>query len=291
MSDLFFAAGLRERLSSSAGRLHVLLSVIRSAVVSPNEEQRLLTLSEGLGALDEWLTPTGSLRDAWTTKEGSELAEDDALAKPYTLSPAIWAAATAAVSHLACLRDALSRVRDAQDERVYAHGHIALARGAIENASLAFWLLEPEDSAQRILRRLQADWRARQRAALRLPPSTTMDDRFVRLSAVADTVRVDPGRIRQGPSEAEIVRSAGKHQIGGPDLATFIWTACGAAAHGQSRDPSAHLPEDVPDTASPDRRVYRPKGNLGLLVDGGLLAVGITRAALDLYARRAGPSW
>ncbi|GIH16842.1 hypothetical protein [Rugosimonospora africana] len=293
MSELFLATSLRDRLSSRARRLCALLSGIWSEAATAGERHHLRALSAELGVLDEWLSPSGGLLDAWRTREGSELADDDAVAKPYELSPAIWAAATAAVSHLDCLRDSVLRLTadDPQETPAHVHGHLALARGAIENASMAVWLLEPEDSAQRILRRLQTDWREHQRATRGFPPTGTIDDHFVDLAAAASGVGIDPERIKQCPSYAEIVRSAGKYQLGGSDFTMFTWKACGAVAHGELRGSSAYLPRDVLRTAVADRSPRRSTGSVRLLADGGLLAAGIARVAFDLYARRAGPSW
>ena len=47
---------------------------------------------------------------------------------------------------------------DTVQVKVHTHGQLTLVRGALENASLALWLLEDDQLAERIVRRMQEEW-------------------------------------------------------------------------------------------------------------------------------------
>ena len=129
--------------------------------MTPEEDKYVRHLGRALGKVTNWEnTVMGSASDAWKASPGSELATDDQVAHPYTVSSASWSAITAAVSHLGTLRDSLFREARPGVFRVqlHTHGQLTLVRGALENASLAYWLLESDQSEERITRRLQEDW-------------------------------------------------------------------------------------------------------------------------------------
>src|SRR5262245_10339457 len=127
--------------------------------LTPEEERQIRELLQALDAAPEWLTLTSGLQPPLVP--GSDLAYDDGRAHPYEVSYAAWAAMLAAVSHLACLRDSLFRWTgpDRVDAKVHTHGPFSLVRGALENASRVGWMLEPNDSYERLLRRLQLEWK------------------------------------------------------------------------------------------------------------------------------------
>lgn len=130
--------------------------------MTPEEEAHLRQLGQALEAATRWeANVTGSRARGWQTAPGSELETDDKLAGSFGVSLAPWSAVTAAVSgHLGALRDSLFQVTGPArvHAQIHTHGQLTLVRGALENASLAFWLLEDDRSAERIVRRIQEDW-------------------------------------------------------------------------------------------------------------------------------------
>jgi hypothetical protein len=153
--------------------------------VTSEEEAHLRQLGQALEAVTRWETHvTGGRSGSWQTAPGSELETDDKLAGPFGVSLAPWSAVTAAVSHLGALRDSLFQVTGPGKvhARIHTHGQLTLVRGALENASLAFWLLEDDRSVERIVRRVQEDWEEiRQLEAVRsetgTPSGKSMADR------------------------------------------------------------------------------------------------------------------
>jgi hypothetical protein len=102
-------------------------------VTSRDEDQQLRSIFRALGVVDEWESLTGGsvLSGKWRIKPGSDLAEDDQQAHPYEASHAAWAALSAGVSHLACLRDSLFAQTGAASfqARLHTHGQFTLVRG------------------------------------------------------------------------------------------------------------------------------------------------------------------
>jgi hypothetical protein len=188
-----------------------------------SEEQRLRTLYRAIEAVNHWQGLTGTPLGAWRTQPDSELAQDDIVTHPLNVSPAPWAAITAAVSHLACLQDSLFKQESPSHvmAHIHTHGQLTLVRGALENGSMAIWLLEPDAAEERVLRRLQQDWQEVQqletvRSMLASPSPRTMDERRVDRSAIAVRAGIDPMNIGRQPGYEEIVRNAGgRTPVGG----------------------------------------------------------------------------
>jgi hypothetical protein len=263
--------------------------------VTPEEDKYIRHLGQALEKVTNWEnTVMGSASEAWKASPGSELATDDQVAHPYTVSSASWSAITAAVSHLGTLRDSLFRETSPGVFRVqlHTHGQLTLVRGALENASLAYWLLESDQSEERITRRLQEDWEeARQldvvRAETGQPSGKTMADRRSEMTDVLTRAGCDPARLRERPGYGEIVKLAGAHQPTGAQSAFVIWKMCSSIAHGELRGLLAYLPKTTLDSPSPGMQLTEATGNVGLMTLGGLIAIGTTDEALKLYKRRA----
>ncbi len=263
--------------------------------MTPEEDEYVRHLGQALGKVTSWEnTVMGSASEAWKASPGSELATDDQVAHPYTVSSASWSAITAAVSHLGTLRDSLFRDTRPGVVRVqlHTHGQLTLVRGALENASLAYWLLESDQSEERITRRLQEDWEeARQldivRAETGQPSGKTMADRRSELTDVLTRAGCDPARLKDRPGYGEIVKLAGAHQPTGAQSAFVIWKMCSSLAHGELRGLLAYLPKTTLGSPSPGMQLTEVTGNVGLMTLGGLIAIGTTSQALKLYKRRA----
>ena len=265
-------------------------------MTSRDEDQQLRSIFRALGVVDEWESLTGGSVPSgkWRIEPGSDLAEDDQQSHPYEVSHAAWAALSAGVSHLACLRDSLfAQTGPASFQaRLHTHGQFTLVRGALENASRAVWLLEPDDRKVRLLRRFQQEWaEARQLDEVAREmgkPTKGKAERLAKLSPLAQNANIDPDLIKKGPDYTTIVRAAGRHPRSGPAVAVVLWKACSSLAHGEVRGQINYLTKEVLGESAPGVALTKVTGNVLLLNTGVLVSMGITKTALDLYAKRSG---
>jgi hypothetical protein len=264
--------------------------------MTTDEDRQLHALLDALAVVAEWEQLTGQPPGAWQIEPTSDLAGDDMVTYPYQVSSAACAAITAAVSHASCLRDSLFLWQDATHAtvRLHTHGQLTLLRGTLENASLAIWLLEPDDRATRVLRRLQQE-RSEVKALENVrtiagSPSgrATMQERMDKLSSIAQSACADPAKIKQGQAGyQDIVEAAGKQTPYGPKTAVFIWKACSAIAHGEFRALPTYLTTEALAKVAPGVALHRVTVNVQLIEVGTKTAIATTKAAFDLYSRRA----
>jgi hypothetical protein len=265
--------------------------------VTPEEEAHLRQLGQALEAVTRWeANVTGSRAGGWQTAPGSELGIDDKLAHPFGVSLAPWSAVTAAVSHLGVLRDSLFQATGPAKvhAQIHTHGQLTLVRGALENASLAFWLLEDDRSVERIVRRIQEDWEEiRQLEVVRSEVGTssgkTMADREKEMTDLLVRIGGDPARLKKRPGYGEIVKLAGAMQPTGSATAFVVWKACSSIAHGEVRGLIAYLKNTtVGSSIPPGMQLNQITGNIAFMTIGCMIAIGTTREALRLYEKRSG---
>lgn len=121
-----------------------------------------------------------------------------------------------------------------------------------------------------------------------IEPAKSKAERFERLSPVAQQAGIDPAAIKEGTEYTTIVRAAGQHLDIDPAVTVVIWKACSSLAHGEARGQVAYLTEEILGEASPGVAQVQVTGNVSLLTAGAYAAVGMTRTAFDLYAKRSG---
>lgn len=265
-------------------------------VMTAEEDANLRQLLQALETVSRWERDiVGSWTGRWQAALGSELAADDRLAHPFNVSPAPWSAITAAVSHLGVLRDSIfqSTGPAAIHAQIHTHGQLTLVRGALENASLAFWLLEADQSVERIVRRMQEDWEeVRQLENVRTeigPPSAkTMVDREREMTNILVKVGGDPARLKKRPGYGEIVKLVGASQPIGARTAFVIWKACSSIAHGELRGLIAYLNKTTVGASVSGMQLSQITGNVELMSIGCMIAIATTREALRLYEKRSG---
>ena len=117
-----------------------------SSCMGPDEEHQLRQLGEALEVVQEWESLTETVPAHGRPKPTAISPRTIAYQHPINVSPAAWSAITAAISHLGCLRDSLFHHQgpDHVQARIHTHGQLTLTRGALENSSIAAWLLSPE---------------------------------------------------------------------------------------------------------------------------------------------------
>ena len=268
------------------------------AELTPDEERQIRELLQALDVVPEWLTLTSSLQPRLVP--GSDLAYDDGRAHPYEVSYAAWAAMLAAVSHLACLRDSLFRWTgpDRVNAKIHTHGPFSLVRGALENASRVVWMLEPNDSDERLLRRLELEWKesGAQDAVRQLmgSPVKSKADRLEELVDLLPPATTDPDEIKlkqkaikANPGYATIVEADGKYLRSGSSPPKLVWQACSALAHGDYRGTLSYSDREVLAGQSPGIMLALITANVLLLTRGTQLAIETMQVAWRLYNRRA----
>jgi hypothetical protein len=267
--------------------------------VSPDEEQQLRTLGQALEIVPGWVTLTGSPPPQLVA--GSNLAYDDRRAHPYQVSHAVWAAMSAGVSHLAALRDSLFHATgpDRVEAKIHTHGQFSLVRGALENASRAIWMLEPNDADKRLLRRLRLEWaesseQAQVRELMGTPPGKSKDDQLKTLTDLLPPATADPDQInakqkaiKERPDYRTIVKVAGSHVSSGSSIQLFVWKACSALAHGDFRGTLGYTEREVLPGSTPGIAMARITGSVSLLAYGSLVAIETMKVALKFYGKRA----
>ncbi|GHJ48222.1 hypothetical protein Cs7R123_55640 [Catellatospora sp. TT07R-123] len=258
----------------------------------------LQKLGGALGIVRQWEQIMGTDSGAWEAAPGSDLEGDDGLSDPIQVSSAAWTAVTAAVSHLGTLRDSLFHHVGQDEVKAWVHiyGQPALIRCAIENASRALWLLQPEQREERILRRLRADYEERRQlvavahelgSSLKGGDMKSYEDR---MKPVLIKAGVSLSKLRRSPSYGDIVKEAGALTPVGAKTALVIWKACSALAHGELRGTIAYLSHLSQGAAKSGMALSQVTASVELLTTGGLLAISTTRLALDTYAKRSGTS-
>ena len=180
-----------------------------------------------------------------------ELDQDDTATHPYEASNGAWSAILAAISHMMVLEDSLwvHNGPNSVTARIHSHGQLTLVRCALENASLALWLLEPDQRDVRILRRIQQEWDeikqlSKVRAIAGKPLDPPLAPREIRLKAILTNAGAPANQLKQRPSYEEIVGNAGDMRPHGGKVARVVWKACSAMAHGETRGMAAYLDKE-----------------------------------------------
>lgn len=133
---------------------------------------------------------------------GSSLSGDDKAADPYQVSHVLRMCLTAGVDHLHAVK-----VLVVDEGVLHVAAPSALARGALENFSAAYWVLGPKSRDDRIERALR--WQAKNfkdgakaTASFNLPGAVALEDKLRKLSAIGRTRSIpeskgDPRHLHQ----------------------------------------------------------------------------------------------
>jgi hypothetical protein len=194
--------------------------------------QALLRLFE---TVEQWAARTGEYPA--DVQPGSRLAGDDDVLRPFHMSHAAQSALVQAVDHLHCLRSAVVEAKT-----LHTYAPFTLVRGALENASTAVWLLQPDVNETRHGRRLQlamkdAEYRRQVddlvSTASAAEEGKLYEARREQYLLAADRAGVARTRLTRAPGFERIVREAGEATVIGSEIPLVMWKACSGIAHGQ----------------------------------------------------------
>ena len=226
-----------------------------------------------------------------TVQPGSELHQDDALLHPFPLSAAAQTALSVAQEHWRVLLASLAGERSEGQQVVELHinGQYSLVRGALENATRAIWLLGPDDSQTRIVRRLKLkNQEFRKAVNLRReegqPNAGRWEERRTTLAAIAHRAQVSFGNDRV--TYTDIVKDAGDRTPGLGEVGAFsAWSRCSALAHG---DETAFVNLDVERLSSEDGVTQaRVTGSAATLARYLWAAARLFDQGIELFHQRA----
>ncbi len=176
-------------------------------------------------------------QDAPQPAAGSRLQADDALTDPYRLSHQVVLALISAVDHFEALRLLV------QDAGVMpARAPFTLLRAALENASVAVWLLAPDDRKLRVLRLLRLIWTDGEDNVLawesiEAQPSWSREERKTNLQEMARAADLSLEQVSQVATQLRwttIVKGAGDGalELTG-ERALLAWRVSSGIAHAR----------------------------------------------------------
>lgn len=177
---------------------------------------------------------------------GSSLARDDALTDPYRISHAIQTSVVAATDHLDAVRQLV-----VVDQVLHTAATWTLARSALENLAVAYWLLTGDRRA-RVERLLsyQAQNANDARVAAREPEAGIKQRQVVRdrLTRIAAGAEVAGTRYISGFKVTTVLKWTDDHA---PTRPLWIWRVCSGLAHGRQWAYLGALDQDHIASAEP----------------------------------------
>jgi hypothetical protein len=224
-------------------------------------------------------------REGFVVGPGSQLAGDDSISTSYTVGYAARQSLLGAIDHL----HALCALRlDAHV--VHLSALSTLARGSLECAAVALWVLSPLDQRERVSRALRwhlKDIQDGDTAAVDLgvPVPTPRQERVAKVERVATTQGLDWNEIKKGYRSTDAVRVADSRcalEI------LFAWRLCSGFAHGRSWPMLGGLVRlETEPTSDPDVSMVKMTADSQRSLYPVLAAAQATQEAVDLFTRSA----
>ncbi|NRQ51564.1 hypothetical protein [Aeromicrobium stalagmiti] len=200
-----------------------------------------------------WQTRSDT-QDAWKFAPGSKLAGDNKRTKPFQTSHACRAVIHAAVDHQHAVG---ALVMDAHALHTYAGA--TLVRAAIESASFAIWMLEPESKEERALRTFK--WSAKDYAdelrfeATSMGKPTNIKAAVVeRFGPAVERAGLSIVEVVKGVQSTEAVRAADAYAVRTGEVMRpmLYWQLASGFAHGRRWSTLAFAERQERDTDDPD---------------------------------------
>ncbi|SUA75399.1 Uncharacterised protein [Nocardia otitidiscaviarum] len=240
-------------------------------------------------------------KNEFPVEAGSSLAGDDSASQPYQVSHAVRCCIHAGVDHLHALK---RQVVDAGV--VHTMAPFSLARGALENLSIAYWILHPKERDERITRALR--WHAQnvkdnERAngpQGRGLPNCEAEPYLLKIEAVGRkrpgvpvaAIPKQPGMaavkaIRDGHTSSEAVKYSQDNAVTAGSV-LWAWQLCSGFAHGRQWAILGVSDRETHPTSDPDVMHLRLSANLGAVQLVALEALHLLTDVLRTYDQRAG---
>jgi hypothetical protein len=238
-----------------------------------------------IGPLIDRVTERIGTADEFPVASGSSLAGDDAASSPYQVSHAVKASMTAGVDHLHAIKVLVRDVRV-----LHALAPFSLARGALENLSLAYWVLHPTQRNERIERALR--WHAKnyKDAEKALSPrgiaNSEAEPRLLKLEAVARQ-RGITANIRTGHTGTPVVEYSQQHAVKAGEV-LFAWQLCSGYAHGRAWARLGSSDREIYATAEPGVVNLKLTANESSVLWVTLEALHLLTDVLRTYDQRSG---
>jgi hypothetical protein len=244
---------------------------------------KIQTLADNLA---EWL----GREDGFSIEAGSPLTGDDKHSSPHHVSHAVRTEITAAVDHLHALS-----VLVCTSGFLHLAAPATLARGALETASTAIWIMSPRGRDERITRALKwtvLDIKDSDRAAIDagVPITTPLQDRLDKVEIVAVRRGLDFRQIKRGYKSTEAVAAAEAHTNSSFGV-VLPWRLCSGSAHGR-RWPQLVLMElEKHPTVDPRVTNVKLENDFGRLLSIAIPAAHTVSDAVELFDQKARKPW
>jgi hypothetical protein len=167
---------------------------------------------------------------------GSDAAMDDEIMGGYNLSTAVIHGLVASIDHL----DALTTLV-VEHKALHINAPYSLARGVLENAAIAFWIVHPAERPERLHRAFR--WWAKNandgkavHTAFPNAGGASSSEVIKKLETAAAANHLPIGEIKNGYTSSAAVRYADANATmsnGAPISVLFPWQLCSGFAHGR----------------------------------------------------------
>lgn len=225
----------------------------------------------------------------WEVHPGSAMAADDVRTNPYHLSHAARSLLGSAIDHLHAIANLIDQARV-----MHPWAHFTLARGTLEIASIAVWLLAPDSSDERVLRRLRLAVKDSNDGyvvsdELGGKRNRTKQEQHERFKEIAAAARLDPAAIDKRLTSTEMVKAAEAATSRAHALAA--WRAGSGIAHGRTWANMSLLEREVverdDEAGIGTFKLTTNTRYLTWVIDAGFK---VTKRAAHLYLERAANS-
>ena len=245
--------------------------------------------------IDRLMERVGDQHD-FLVQPGSALAGDDKASTPYQVSHAFKQCLTVAVDHLHAARVLIlgPGYRPHAQPIVHLSAHAALARGALENLAVAFWILHPNQRNLRIEHTLRWYVRNALDQSEALPemgvPMRRSRDEMVRSLEQVMLARVPqvPRGFTRGYYSTGVVKYVEAHRDDAGLGVLTPWRLCSGFAHGRPWVSLGILEREEFPTDEPGVMQLRLTSDGTRTLMGPLAAMHLLEDVLKLFASRAG---
>jgi hypothetical protein len=224
----------------------------------------------------------------WPVEHGSQLAGDNTRSNPWRTSDIASAAMGTALDHLHALTTLA-----VDGAALHAYAPFTLARGCLENAAVALWIVNPKQRNDRIIRALtwyhtEIQDFSRASEGTGVDMSKILAAQIQQLRQTAARCGCDASLLTRPVNSTDVLRYADsvmRHQGVQP---LFVWRLCSAFAHGRHWPALVGLVE-LEQRAADDLNIHSSRriGSFERLLHPALVGLGVLDLAIRTYERRA----